>query len=68
MADTNNNPVAAGSGGPSVSSTGPNAAQGAPDSQKGDAANATGQTEAPAGLKVPDENHASGPEGVPSDG
>lgn len=59
MADTNSNPVAAGSGGPSVSSTGPNAAQGAPDSQKGSAANATGQ-------KVPDDNKADGPEGVPS--
>lgn len=61
MANTNNNPVAATTGGPSISSTGPNAAQGAPDSQKGSAANATGQ-------KVPDDNKPSGPEGVPPEG
>lgn len=60
MADTNNNPAAASTGGPSVSSTGPIAAQGAPDGQKGSDANATGQ-------KVPDGNTAKGPEGVPSE-
>ena len=67
MADTNNNPVADGSGGPSVGSAGPNAAQGSPDSQKGDAANATGNTNRPAGLTVPEDNQASGPDGVPAD-
>ncbi len=61
MADTNNNPAAADSGGPSVSSTGPVSGQNAPDSQKGSSANATGQ-------KVPEDNQASGPEGVPPEG
>lgn len=61
MADTNNNPAADRTGGPSVSSTGPVSGQDAPDSQKGSNANPTGQ-------KVPDDNRASGPEGVPPEG
>ena len=63
MADTNNNPAAATTGGPSVSSTGPNAAQNLPDSQKGDAAN-------PTGAKVPEDNqaHIPGTEDIPPKG
>ena len=61
MADTNDNPAAATTGGPSISSTGPNAAQNAPDSQKGDAANATG-------AKVPEGGKAPGPKGIPPKG
>ncbi len=61
MASTNTNPAAATTGGPSISSTGPNAAQNVPDSQKDDAANATG-------TKVPEGGKAPGPKSIPPEG